>query len=1477
MLNKKVIFTLLVLSLFVAIPTASADESWWNSSWHYRIEVNASVASESENVSIIVEDLNFSQILNESHSSGDTFYANSLRVIDSNNDSHPLDFENSSANYGNVSWIANITMSADTNYTYHIYFDVSENGVLSPGDIISDLPYWRSGHLEEVQEEHTSNETLIDWPATGGGHGGLGYEWNRTWAQGVRVIWKYAVAKADPNCKDYGYIYIDNTVASTQCGIGSETLTQAGSRVHARYTILTFSSYWDNNITDDYGNYGVAVDQIKFYTTAGITEPTTTIYTTYYAQPTNITLTTDKELYATGETINVSGNVTDIDGENLNGSIYVDILNQTHDSIYTNTTALLDGQYQHLITNIAFGEEGNYTINTTFFNNSNYANSTATLNISYRLDEYPTIDNYESTPTSGAWGENYTFSINVSDDYNDAVTLVLYVNVSETWVALEEQTTTAPAQINWSYTDFTCSEIGTITYLLEYNDTVHPRKNSSEYTGPTLSANSIDIIHWQGNNSIVNRSGSQTTTMGITFNDTTKGALVPDNYNISFEVNESIGWVNFDNSTITSGNASVNFNPDCSYDVGNNTWRAKYEEGCYQSTTSEVFNFSIYGNLIQSLEEFPANFSQGDIITFNLTLTDDCGSAVPNAGATINLSLGDTDVNEDTMEFISGSLYNFSWDSSSKTVGNYTVAINTSKNDYNTNLTISEKFFQFTHGPPLFALFNQSVTYIAQNLSVYFNLSITDQSETNISYITLTLQRPNGTIESYNFSNVTEQNATESNWTFKYNGSDSTTLNRGIYYINTTPVDGSGISATQASNITVYANMSVNISTGGDSYAREDIATIKYNVTDIQNNALQPQINFSVTAPNGDQLYLVNGDDRQTNTAGILAPIATFTIPSAATAGSYVASAQTVFADPLAGYTTTQTDTYTFTVSASTSNELHVDIESTPFWYGDNTAKFYVTVYGGDGSLTNADSIEAAIYDPDFISIGTISGPTNIGTGLYRVQKTFSAPILTTGMYTLEINATVGSITTSKLFAFRLTNGGPFAFDIYAPTQGTIGQDMTFTVNVTNEGEADIEALFECWVQDGATIIPNSNLEFDKEVDAGVTEILTKAIRVPNSLTPNTDYLLKCNLDYQDSNWQASNASDTFTAVAGTTTEDTTTDTSGGGGGGGATTIVPSFSEISIIDVPDEVLLQRDALKAVSIIVKNTGNTTLTNIQLEIIGLPSTWTISDIKSINVLEVGQQKEFVFQIYVPKTAQAVTQVATLKVSSNQAEESALVTMRVFESNEELLRYKIAQLASKITELRDRIVKLSSSEKARELIDILSSAALKLADADTAVERGDYDEATSKLNQATVLVQTVEDKLNASEGAIETFLSLYTSTFNWLTYAALITIILILILGIFYSRKLIQTFNRLRKIRVVSDEKPTDLELKLHRSINMIDDQYKRGMLTRETYEELRTLKEREIRAAQLSKLSSQGNSNQMLNKIRNGVYDTEEPIQ
>jgi hypothetical protein len=1444
-----IVMALLILNMGIV---ANADDSWWDTDWHYRINVSASIAGDNSNVTMRIEDINFANILSTEFGSSGTFDENSLRVVDSNKAVLPLDFENSSSTLGNITWIANHSMTGSTNYYYHIYFDVAENGAKSEGELMTNYSYWRSGHLDNT---NSTSSNAASCNAAGGSNCG-DEVWSKSWANSLKVSYKWST---ETNY-DYLYLYIDDVLQATQTGSSSASATYDGNQLYARYEADQFDN---STTTDDHGEYGGAIEYIIFYPTVTVTTPAVTSSTTYEAQHAFINVTTDKSHYVTGETIQVSGSTQDTSDQAIDGTINITIFNSTYDAVYSNTTTTSSGDYSNSLSADFTGAD-TYTINVTYYNNANYANATNTTTFTYSSDAYPNITSSEVN-SSGEWGGNYTFTINVTDDNNDPVNISLYILKSGVWAWVGENYADAPATLSWDFSNFTCAEIGTVSYKYEYNDSSHVLINTSTYSGSTLSANTIELIHSGGNNSLLNRSGSNTTQLEILINDTTLGQLV-DGYTVIFEVyNEN--WLNFDNITSSSGNATTTFDPDCNYRTGLTDWRASYDSTCYVATNSDNFSISLYGDFNNSLEQFAiSNFSQGTALQFNLTLKDECGSNVTGAQATIDIN-SSTIVN---MTDLSTGLYNYTWDSTQKPNGNYTITINSSKEYYNNKSTSFADFFELTTGVPLFSVFLQSAQYIAQNASFTINVSMLDQSNTNLSQVILSILMPNGTTESHNLNNTTAQDITTSNWTINYPSDFGSTINRGVYSFNISSTDGLSGTAIRNENVTVYANMTVEMSTLSSSYSKEDIPSIKYNVTDLQGTSLQPQINFSVLSPSGDYLYIVNGDNRQPNSEGILVPVVTFTIPTDATAGEYTAIADSEIYDTLATYTSTSQNNYTFNVSTSTSSELHVDIESTPFWYGDNTAKFYVTVYSGDGSLVDADNIEAAIYDPDFISIGAISGPTNIGTGLYRVQKTFSAPISTTGMYTLEVNATVGSITTSKLLAFRLTNGGPFAFNIYAPTQGTIGQDMSFTVNVTNEGEASVEALFECWVQDGDTVLSNSNSKFDKLVAAGVTEVMTQTILVPSSLIANTDYLLKCNLDYQDSNWQPSNATDSFTAVASTTTP--SGDDSGGGGGGGVSAPAIrdyAYYDMSIIDIPDEILLEQDVMKSVSIIVKNTGNASLTNIKLDITGLPADWKISEAKQVSVLPVGAQKEFIFQIYVPKNSESNVHIATLLVTSDQTEETALVTARVFATKEELISYQIERLETRISVLKVRALDLDDQNNAEKILNILSQAGFKLIDAESSLSIQQFGDAVSFLNQAELLIQNAEDKLNSIDGPIKIFFGLL----NWFTIVALAIIILILIVSIFYSRRLIKTFNRLRNIKIVSNAKPTQDEIRIQKAINIINEQYKRGLLTQETYQELIAHKERALKGIKADEQERAYKPKDIMHKLKKGVYDEE----
>ena len=295
------VLLLAFITFFLLLSDVSLAQEWWNASWHFRFPVNISSSSAVENASVKIN-VNFTYLLESINISG-SFDSNSIRVLEDSYE-HPYDWENETLTKGNISWIANGTTAANTNRTFWIYFDVLENGAKPKGKIISEKPYWRSGYTDNMNV--WSNQSSSP---------GIGYEWNRTWAQMIEVYWKWAT---EPNY-DFAYLYINGVQTRKNSGTGTETAQFLGNRIVGRFTSDSSGSYPSYGASDSYGIYGTAIDWIKFYPVANYTTPTLATAqgnVSMQSLKNQLQLPLNGSLIDRGEIVLLRGNVTD-DGFNL--------------------------------------------------------------------------------------------------------------------------------------------------------------------------------------------------------------------------------------------------------------------------------------------------------------------------------------------------------------------------------------------------------------------------------------------------------------------------------------------------------------------------------------------------------------------------------------------------------------------------------------------------------------------------------------------------------------------------------------------------------------------------------------------------------------------------------------------------------------------------------------------------------------------------------------------------------------------------------------------------------------------------------------------------------------------------------------------------------------------------------------------------------------------------------------------------------
>ncbi|MFH8092821.1 MAG: hypothetical protein QXM38_02680, partial [Candidatus Aenigmatarchaeota archaeon] len=332
-----------------------------------------------------------------------------------------------------------------------------------------------------------------------------------------------------------------------------------------------------------------------------------------------------------------------------------------------------------------------------------YSNSTLLNDWIYLLNTPPAYENLSVSPASEGWGREFSFSVDVNDFQYDNVTCTLFVSTDNglTWKNKGNYTVyggRGKCIINVS--DFNCGDIGSDNrYLFQLYDGTN-LINTTNNTNLIIEPNDVEIIYIAGNNSLVNRSGNQYTTFVVQVHDLDANTY-PQDVNMSVFV--TIDQTNYiANTTPKSGMNGMlyyNFNPSCTFnELGMQYWLAGADNNvCYKSTnTTQNYTVYIIGNVLNRLTSPTGqDFLRGeDNITFTIETSDDCGAPVENAH--INLTLISEYGNAygcDPIEEFGGGVYYCTKNTTGMKARWYNVTINTSKDFFNTNVSLHRRPF----------------------------------------------------------------------------------------------------------------------------------------------------------------------------------------------------------------------------------------------------------------------------------------------------------------------------------------------------------------------------------------------------------------------------------------------------------------------------------------------------------------------------------------------------------------------------------------------------------------------------------------------------------------------------------------------------------------------------------------------------------------------------------------------------------------
>ncbi len=282
----------------------------------------------------------------------------------------------------------------------------------------------------------------------------------------------------------------------------------------------------------------------------------------------------------------------------------------------------------------------------------------------------------------------------------------------------------------------------------------------------------------------------------------------------------------------------------------------------------------------------------------------------------------------------------------------------------------------------------------------------------------------------------------------------------------------------------------------------------------------------------------------------------------------------------------------------SLSMEGYPEVETSSNYFGE--AKF-----SNAGVYTNPDSILVSIYD----AIGNlVSGPASMtqeSTGIYNYTYAVGGSV-NEGQWETIVNAT-RSGTSYYANHFWKVVGGPFDVRSIVVLEDDIsGLNVSVVAENTGGANKDLTLAWNLTREDTGAVLDSGSETFMVPANSNRTWYVD----------PQTTYVGQVRITFLGfySGTEKAGAYDVFSTTSNATPPTTPPGTGGGGGGGSgaaATNVTKKQFEDLEIDAPRIIYLSRSIQKNVSVIVKNTGEQTLTNLKLSLENLnPEFYKIS---------------------------------------------------------------------------------------------------------------------------------------------------------------------------------------------------------------------------------------------------------------------------
>jgi hypothetical protein len=643
-----------------------------------------------------------------------------------------------------------------------------------------------------------------------------------------------------------------------------------------------------------------------------------------------------------------------------------------------------------------------------------------------------------------------------------------------------------------------------------------------------------------------------------------------------------------------------------------------------------------------------------------------------------------------------------------------------------------------------------------QNATVKISVNVTDMSGSNIAWTKINITQPNGTFDSLNMSLINSTgNLTK--WELTYpNGTNGSTIQRGIYNVNVYTKDNIGNEGNYSSSFLIYTKLNIILSTLSDRYYQGDTGSIYYVVRNFTNFPVQNiSVNFTIIDSQGNLSYI--SSSLETNSDGTIMPMPSFTFASDTPLGNYTLISYTKYFDSVANKNLTIQKNYTFNVLSRTITVtgLFADVETAVVWYpplpGYTTPiiRFGILVYNGEGRPVDPGNINLTVYRPDgFLYFSdSMSNMQKQATGYYIYQRSMLSDT-PTGMYLAVVNVTQNEFQTLKLKAFRIATGGPYDVSIrLLENEVKQGGYLDFALTIENKGDVNQDVYLQYWIS-------SQNTTYFTKSEAVLTPALSNQTFTRSAYIYSNqslgNYLLNVKVIY-DTSQPPIIVNTSFIVVTGVTpTYPPYTPPSISLPPTAAAVLPPTKIEktkanIMISRYNSNISLARGVTKIESVIVNNSGEVDLEDAGIFLLGIPTAWFNVTPESYKVMKPGNSSVFLIVFTIPKNANPGEYGASLIATSGVVSDQKTISINILKSLEELLESDLAKLKEDFFNLQvDTKVAEKEGKDVTNVLIYIDEIKSKIDLIGKNLENNETEEALTNIATAKNLIEKANDVL-------------------------------------------------------------------------------------------------------------------------------------